>query len=237
MAKIRHKKKEKEKKTPYWRWCSPPLASHGFISITTFQRSWNTREEPGLGQVFEEDHLKAHEFCKRKCKCKAHIYRHEEEEEEFVCSLVIQLHLGASFRFKFLFQLSAIRSSSLALCAGMSEWVRGDEQAQDATCCEDRAYDGCFLLLLLLRLYRRRAAGELEGAGAVSISSSSSWIPRKRRFGSFPNLLGNSWSLQKESIELIGCLRKLLTDVMQQQQQLVVVITSKWTAASSQGRK
>jgi hypothetical protein len=35
-------------------------------------------------------------------KCKAHIYRHEEEEEEeFVCSLVIQLHLGASFVFKF----------------------------------------------------------------------------------------------------------------------------------------
>jgi hypothetical protein len=57
------------------------------------------------------------------------------------------------------------------------------------------------LLLLLLRLYRRRAAGEVEGAGAVSISSSSSWIPRKRRFGSFPNLLGNWWSLQKESIE------------------------------------
>jgi hypothetical protein len=47
-------------------------------------------------------------------------------------------------------------------------------------------------LLLLLRLYRRRAAGELEGAGAVSISGSISWIPRKRRFGSFPNLLGNS---------------------------------------------
>jgi hypothetical protein len=49
-------------------------------------------------------------------------------------------------------------------------------------------------LLLLLRLYRRRAAGELEGAGSVSISSSSSWIPRKRRFGSFSKFF---WAIRE----------------------------------------
>jgi hypothetical protein len=35
-------------------------------------------------------------FAKEMQMQKAHVYRHEEEEE-FVCSLVIQLHLGASF--------------------------------------------------------------------------------------------------------------------------------------------
>lgn len=156
--------------------------------------SWNTREEPGLGQVFEEDHLKAHEFCKRKCKMQnaKHTFivmKKKKKKNLFVLSWSSCILVRLSF-LSFLFKLSAIRSSSLALCAGMSEWVRGDEQAQDATCCEDGAYDGCFLLLLLLRLYRRRAAGELEGAGSVSISSSSSWIPRKRRFGSFSKFAG-----------------------------------------------
>ncbi len=63
---------KKQKKKPHWRWCSPPLATHVFFSIIIFfQRSSNTREEPGLGQVFEEDHLKAHEFCKRNANAKS----------------------------------------------------------------------------------------------------------------------------------------------------------------------
>jgi len=120
VAKIRHKKKGKKK--PHWRWCSPPLATHVFISIIIFQRSWNTREEPGLGQVFEEDHLKAHEFCKRNANAKHTFIVMKKKKNSFVLSWssCILVHLS----FKFLFKLSAIRSSSLALYAGMSEWVR-----------------------------------------------------------------------------------------------------------------
>ncbi len=186
VAKIRHKKKGK-KKTPLAMMlraaCNAYFHQHHHLP-TFLKHSWRARIRSSLwgrssqsSWVLKKKNANAkHTFIvmKRRRRRRRRICLFSRDPAASWCIFRLSFCLS--------FQLQEVhRSLSVQECP--SEW--GDGQAQDATCCEDRAYDGCLLLLLLLRLHRRRAAGEPEGAGAVSISSSSSWIPRKRRLGLF----------------------------------------------------